>query len=110
MRTLNEGVRALLELIALVSLGYWGWNLDCPLLVRLAAAAFAPMIAATAWAIWVAPKSTSRLDDPFRLGIEVIVFTGATLGLLSTGRRFLGLLFGMIAVGNLIAMAILGQR
>lgn len=61
-------------------------------------------------AIWVAPKSTSRLDDPFRLGIEVIVFTGATLGLLSTGRRFLGLLFGMIAVGNLIAMAILGQR
>lgn len=86
MRAANLAVRFLLELCALAALGVWGWHAPGPLAVRLVAAAAAPLAGAMVWGTWVAPKAPRRLPDPLRLGVELLVFGNAVVGLLATGN------------------------
>jgi len=86
VRAANLAVRFVLEIAALVALGLWGWNAPGPVAVQVIAAAVTPLAAAVVWGTWVAPKAPRRLPDPLRLGIEVLVFGNAVVGLLATGH------------------------
>ena len=74
IHSLNLGVRFVLELCLLAALAYWGYWLEQSRIVRLIAAVGAPLLAATAWGVFVAPKATYRLEDPWRFGLELLLF------------------------------------
>ena len=92
-------VRFLLELGALVAFGYWA--------VRLTSGTFGlvlglavPLVVATLWAVFAAPKSPRRLDGRRRLAFEAAVFGGAALALVAASRPILGVCFGVVALVN----------
>lgn len=110
MRAANLGVRFVLELAALTALGIWGWHAPGPVAVRVLAAAVAPLAAAMVWATWVAPKARRRLPDPLRLGVEVLVFGNAVVGLLVTGHPGWALALAVAYAVNVALMFTWHQR
>ena len=92
-------VRFLLELGALVAYGYWA--------VRLTSGTFGlvlgiavPLVVATLWAVFAAPKSPRRLAGRRRLAFEGAVFGGAALALIAAGRPIVGVCFAAVALVN----------
>jgi hypothetical protein len=110
VKAINLAVRFLLEIAALGALGYWGWHIDAPAPIPVIATVAAPLIAAGGWGAWVAPKSPLRLEDPFRFLAELVVFGSATLALVVTEQRSLGLLYGGLVAVNLALMVVWLQR
>jgi hypothetical protein len=82
VKAANLGVRFLLELCALAALGVCGWQVPDQIVASVLLAIAAPLLAAAVWGRWVAPKAGHRLDDPARLGVELLVFGAAVVGLL----------------------------
>jgi hypothetical protein len=96
-------VRFLLELAALAALASAGIAIvDGPLgwLLGLGLAT----LAAIAWGLFVAPRARYPLTTLARLGVEIAVFVGATVGLLLTGRPFLAALLLVVYVVDRIAL------
>jgi hypothetical protein len=110
VRAVNLGVRFLLELAALAALGVWGWHAPGPVAVQVLAAAVTPLATAMVWGTWVAPKARRRLPDPLRLGVEVLVFGNAVVGLLVTGLPGLALALGVAYAVNVGLMFAWHQR
>jgi Protein of unknown function (DUF2568) len=109
MRPVNDGVRFLLELGLLASLAYWGWN-EGGSVTRWLFAIGAPVLAAVAWGRFLAPKSSSRLSDRWRLLVEVILFGSATAALISAGQEWWGIVFGGLVGFHLVLTFVLDQR
>lgn len=99
LKSLNLGLRFVLELCALAALAYWGFTLDQPLWIRLVAAVGAPLVAAGVWGTFVAPKAARRLTDPARFLVELLVFGGAAVGLWWAARPWLAT---VLLIGYLI--------
>jgi hypothetical protein len=109
VRAINLGVRFLLEMAALTAFAYWGARVvDTPL--RWALAVGAPLAMALAWGRWIAPKAAARLEDPLRLGVEVLIFGAAALALVDTGLTDLGIVLATVAALSLTLMVVWDQR
>lgn len=108
MKIMNLALRLVLELCAIVALGYGGWHVDGSVWVRLLLAVLAPVAGAVVWGAFVAPRARYPITDPLRLLPEWIVFGGATLALVGTGHPVLGIVFAVLAAGNRVALRLLG--
>ena len=103
MKAANLGVRFLLELCALTALAVWGWQVSDQIVVSVLLAIAAPLVAATVWGRWVAPKARHRLEDPARLGVELLVFGAAVAGLLAADHPRLAV---ALAVGYAVNVSL----
>lgn len=99
---LNLALRFLLEMIALVALGAWGWALGLGFTRYLGALTF-PLIAAFVWGIFRVPGDASHsgsapVSTPgwIRLILEVALFTAATLGLFAIDKGIFATVFACI--------------
>ena len=99
-RAANNGLRFALELAALTALGAWGWQAGSGQLARLGLAVGAPLLAATAWGQFVAPRAPRYLGSPGRLVVEAAVFGAAALAVVELGRPHLAEGFALLAVLN----------
>jgi hypothetical protein len=106
---LTLAVRFLLELVALLALGLWGWHTTdgAP---RVLLALGAPLLAAAAWGTWVAPKARRRLADPARLGVEAAVFGAGVAGLAASGLTGWASALAVVVVVDEVLLAVLGLR
>lgn len=100
----TAAVRLLVEVIALVALGYWGYRTAGP----------APGIGlalgvAAVWSAFGAPAAPRRLPDPWRFGLELLVTGGAAVALAVVADPVLGAAFGVLAVVNAVAVRALGE-
>ncbi len=93
LRDANLVLRFLLEVAALVSLGYWGFSTQDTLVTKILCGIGAPLVAAVIWGLFVAPKAAHPVRLPWRLLIEAIVFGAAAAGLFGAGRSTLGWVF-----------------
>jgi len=100
------GVRALLELVALVAVGYWGYRMG-PGALRYVLAVAAPLALAVGWGALVSPNAPARLPDPWRLSAETFAFALATAALVGVGRPALAAGFAAVA---LVDGAVLHRR
>jgi hypothetical protein len=96
----NSVLRFLLELAALTILGIWGWQVVGGQPQRLVLAIAAPVLPATAWGLFVAPRAARFLPLPGRLALEALVFGSATLALADLGRPTPADVFAVLAVMN----------
>jgi hypothetical protein len=92
-----ELVAFLCELAMLVVLVVAGWSLGSGGLMSIALAIFYPALAVLIWSVWMAPSSPRRLEDPWRLTAQLVLFV-ATAVLASVAHHpVLGIGFGVIA-------------
>ena len=109
MRAANDVARFALELCSLAALAYWGSQTG-PTGVNVVLAIAAPLAAAAVWGAFVAPKAPRHPRDPWRLGLELLVFGSGVAGLAATGREGLAAALGVIAAAHLLLTFALGQR
>jgi len=101
---LNLALRFLLELVALLAIGYWGWaNFGGGL--RIVAAIGLPLIAAVLWATFAVPGDRSRsgkapvpVPGVVRLGLELALFAVAVWALYAAGQTTLGLILAVVVI------------
>lgn len=101
---LNLALRFLLELAALVAMGFWGWSLT-PDWARFLFAAGIPIFAAVVWGVFAVPGDPSRsgrapMPTPgvLRLAIEIGFFAFAVWALFDLGSTVLGAIFAALVV------------
>jgi hypothetical protein len=103
-RALVLGLRFLCELGMLAALAYWGsQQSDGALALVLAIAA--PLVAATLWGVFVAPKSLVKLPVQTRLIVEFFLFGFAALALADAGQAALAVALGAVAFGTSLLTA-----
>src|SRR5512133_1052111 len=105
----NDGLRFLLELAALASLGYWGFA-EHDGVVQWLLGLGAPLVAAVVWGRFIAPKASHPTVDPVRLVLEVLVFGSGVAALCVAGSTALAGVFGVLVVAHLALTFALGQR
>lgn len=97
----NLALRFLLELAALLAIGYWGWQQSHNLFLKTGLALGLPLIAALLWATFSVPNDRSRsgaapvpVPGWLRLLLELALFGFAAWGLYVTGAVTSALVLG----------------
>ncbi len=109
IKSVNLVLRFLPELCALVALAYWGFQTGRGLIVKIGLGIGAPLLAAVAWAMLVAPNAAVHLPGlmPFALGLVILVL--AAVALAAARHPFLLVILGAIVVLNAALILIWGQ-
>jgi hypothetical protein len=71
-----------LGMLAALGVGGWAAGARTGAAVGVVLAGALPVLAAVVWGRWVAPRAGHRLEDPGRLGVELVLFAAAAGGLL----------------------------
>lgn len=93
----------------LAALGYWGFQLDHGLLLRIVAGVGAPLLAAVVWGMLVAPKAANQLADPARFFVELALFALGAGALWLAERPSLGAALLIIYLINRGLLGLSGQ-
>jgi hypothetical protein len=110
LKGINLTVSFLLELMALAIFGVWGFTIGESTLIKILLGVGAPVLMIVFWAIFMAPRSVRRLQDPWHVLFEIVIFGAAGLALLSIGRSDLAFVWGVIVALNILLSFPLKQR
>jgi hypothetical protein len=88
----------LLELGALISFGYWGFQLGHGGIAKIALGIGMPLIVAVFWGTFVAPKAAIPVSIPVRIMLQLLVFGSAAAALYASGHPKLAAAFFVIAL------------
>ncbi|MCB0206088.1 MAG: YrdB family protein [Caldilineae bacterium] len=101
---LNLAFRFLLEILALLAVGYWGW-VEHTGLLRILLAVGLPVLAAVLWATFRVPGDASAsgrapvaVPGWLRLLLELGLFAAATWALFGAGAATAATIFGLAVV------------
>ncbi len=101
---INLTFRFLLEITALFSFGYWGWNSTSGWTRYLLATVY-PVIAAVLWGIFAVPDDPSRSGKApipvpgwLRLLLELVIFGSACWALYGAGLPKPGWILGILVL------------
>lgn len=109
MTTVNLAVRFVLELCALAALSCWGAQTGDQTWSSVALGVTAPLVAATAWGVFVSPKA--RVDIPvLRWIVELAVFAAAVLGLVDVDQAGAAIALGGAYVVNRALLVLWGRE
>lgn len=109
LKSINLGLRFLLELCILVIYGYWGFKTGGSAMMKVLLGLGAPVLFAVVWGAFLAPKSSLRLHEPWLFLLELAIFALACWALYSTGRVALSLIFGIVYILNKVLMILWRQ-
>ena len=111
MLALNLTIRFLIELCALIGLGYWGYSAGGGTAAHLLLALAAPAAAALAWGAFVAlRRMVAAAPLALRLAVELAVIGAASAGLYTTGAHTAAVALGATWAVNIAWLRLLGQR
>ena len=100
LRALNATLAFAIELCMLGAFADWGFHVSENQVLRWLIALGATGAAIALWALWGAPKSSTRLAPPWLYMFEWGMFACAAAALYATGRPRLALTFIVIASAN----------
>ncbi|GAB3705444.1 YrdB family protein [Spirosoma flavus] len=98
IKILNQIIYFLLELCMLASLGYAGFLSSQHTLGKYLLAIGLPLAAAILWGFFAAPRSTYRLEFPYRSLFALTLFGFAFFMLYKTGQTRLAITLGITAL------------
>ena len=96
----NEGLALLLEIAAIVALGWWGFATGGHILINIVLGLGAPVAAMVLWGLFAAPKAKFSVALPFVLAVKAAVFGGAALAMYGLDRPTLAIVFAVVAFLN----------
>lgn len=105
----NAVVRFLLELAALGVFGYWGYSFGGTPVGKLGIGIGLPLVVVLVWGVFGAPAAPYRLEQPWRVLLEILVLGGAVLALSLLGRPVLAAGFAVVAALNTTLLYVLGR-
>ncbi len=109
LKSLNLGLRFLLELCILVIFGYWGFKTGSNAFLKFLLGLGAPVLFAVTWGTFLAPKSAHRLGEPWLSLLELALFALAGWALYSAGKVSLAAAFAGVYILNKILMLVWRQ-
>jgi hypothetical protein len=84
----------------LAAIAYWGFRTGNGVLLKVLLGIGGPLLAAIVWGTFLSPKAAVKLGEPWKLGLEVVVFGVAIVALYATGKHGLAWSFAVIALLN----------
>lgn len=108
LKLLNSGLRFLLEVLALIILGYWGFHFH-GVIKKVVLGIGTPVVAAIIWGTFGSPKAPYKLEGFGRGVLEVLIFGSAAVALYFTGKTTLAYIYGVISFINLLLMKLWNQ-
>jgi hypothetical protein len=93
----------------LAALAYWGAQAGGSTAANVVLAIAAPVIAATLWGTFAAPKARRRLRRGPRVALELAIFAIAAAALAAAGEPVLAAVFAALVVVNTALLAALGD-
>jgi len=109
LKAINLAAAFILELCALASLGYWGFNASDNALLRTFLGVGAPLGMAVLWGIFFAPKSSRRLKETALTIAKLIIFALASIALAASGQVTMAAILMAATVVNL-TLALIWQQ
>jgi hypothetical protein len=100
----NLVLRFALELCLLASVAYWGSRVASSAAVNIIVAIAAPLVVATIWGLFLAPKASRRLNLPVRWLLELAVLGLAVAALVVAGSPVLAAILAAAAILNAAAL------
>ncbi len=110
LKSINLGLRFLLELAALISLGYWGFNINGALITKVCVGIGLPLVTAIIWGFFGSPKAIFPLAKSFKWLLLFAIYVVSALALYSSGLKYIGVIFLVTAAINSILMYIWKQQ
>lgn len=108
MRTLNLGLKFVLELAAIGLLAAWGFRTGDGALAPVLGLG-APLAMVLVWGRYAAPRAPRRLDTSARVPVELTIFAVAGGLAFGAGLRIVAVVFLVAVVVNAVALSALGQ-
>jgi hypothetical protein len=109
LKVINLAIRLLLEICALIAVGYWGFKTGSGWLLKILFGIGAPILIAVLWGMFGAPKSVYPFQGLAFLGLEFIVYGSGVLALFLTGSNSLAWIFALLLIVNKIFLVIWKQ-
>ena len=106
VRGSNLGLRFLLELTALASVSWCGWEIGNSTAAQVLLAIVFPLVFALVWGTFIAPKAAVRVSRPVWYGLQIVLFGAAALALASVWSVWAGIVFALVVAANLVALAV----
>jgi hypothetical protein len=111
VKSVNDGVRFILEMCALAAVGYWGWLTGNTVVTKVLLAAGAVILLAVVWAVFRAEAdAVVEVSTAVRVLIEVAEFAVATAALVAIGRLRLAVVFALATAINEVLNYTLPRR
>ncbi len=104
VRDLALALRFLLELAAIVAVGWWGFALDAPAAVRVLAGVAASLVVIAVWGAVVSPRARFALPRWRREATEDLVWLAAVVALISGGATAMAVALAVLIVLDRIAL------
>jgi hypothetical protein len=109
LKTLNLLVRFLLELCLLAAAGYWGFKTQSNGSMKILVGIGLPILLATLWGLFVAPKAIYPLSSAAHLILELVLLSSGAVALFASGKPALGWVYTIVLIVNKILLVLWKQ-
>lgn len=109
LKMLNVTVRFLLELCLLAAVGYWGFKTQSTWLMKILLGIGLPILIATLWGLFVAPKATYPLSGASHLTVELVLLSLGSIALFASDKPTLAWIYTIAFVVNKILLVVWKQ-
>ncbi len=109
LKAANLALRFILELGALVALGYWGFHTGSTEALRWILGIGAPLLMAVVWGLFIAPRARFHVPDAIWILLQVVVFGSAAAALFASDEPALGVVFLTVVILNALLMVLWRQ-
>ncbi|MCJ1996180.1 YrdB family protein [Lactococcus piscium] len=97
----NFGLSFLLEVMAVVVIGYWGFSLEVSKVTCFIAGIGLPLVFILIWGRFCAPASPHRLSGLWLICLKLLMFALAAWSLFLTDGFLLAILFFVLVILNI---------
>lgn len=104
LKSINLALAFLLELAMLAAFAVWGIYTGQSTLGKIGLGIGIPLAAAVIWGLFMAPRSSMRLQGAAYLVLKILMFGVAVAALVAPGYTTLGVVFGAAALINTIVL------
>jgi len=107
LKSLNLALAFILELCILAAFAYFGFTSASQLPLQIVLAIGLPVVVGVIWGIWLAPRSSRRLKEPWLLIAKIVLFALATVALYVAGQTLAALILGVLFLVNTTLLYVL---
>ncbi|MET7986895.1 YrdB family protein [Streptomyces sp. NPDC005281] len=96
----NELLAFVVEIVALASLGWWGFTTSRSQLLHVLLGVGAPLLAVVLWSLFAAPKARLRPGLPVVLVVKAVVLGGGVAAVYGVGHPVAAAVMAIVVVAN----------
>ncbi|MFD1708783.1 YrdB family protein [Siminovitchia sediminis] len=109
LRPANLALRFLLEICALLALGYWGFQTGNDNVMMILLGIGTPILTALVWGVFGSPNAIVKLSMPLHICLELIVFGTPAIALYAIGKHQIAWIYGLCVIFNRLFMFVWKQ-